>query len=210
MDLTQYTFYTDKLKNALTLDRYMHTIGVAFTAAAMAMKYGTDTDKALLAGLLHDCAKCFSYDDKIALCNGGNVDLTETELANPALIHAKLGAYIAKRDYGITDLEILDAIRTHTTGEPDMGILQKIIFLADLIEPGRRADIVPNLAGIREMAFTDLDECMYMVTKQQVEYLESDPSKVVDRATRDTYYCYREIHDNRIIKGELNGFKRDC
>ena len=104
------------------------------------------------------------------------------------------------------DAEILDAIRTHTTGEPDMGTLQKIIFLSDLIEPARRADIVPHLKEIREMAFTDLDECMYAVTKQQVEYLESDPSKVVDRETRDTYYCYRKINENRINKGELNGF----
>lgn len=206
MDLTQYTFYTDKLKTALTPERYLHTIGVAFTAAAMAMKYGIDTDKALLAGLLHDCAKCFSYEEKIALCKEGNVELSETELANPALIHAKLGVYVAKKDYGMEDAEILDAIRTHTTGEPDMGTLQKIIFLADLIEPGRRADIVPHLKEIRESAFTDLDECMYAVTKQQVEYLESDPSKVVDRATRDTYYCYRKIHENRINKGELNGF----
>ena len=197
MDREQYTDITGKLKEALTPDRYRHTLGVAFTAAAMAMRFGYDTDRALLAGLLHDCAKCFSYDEKIALCREGNVELTETEIANPALIHAKLGAYIAVRDYGVDDPEILDAIRTHTTGEPGMSTLQKMIYLADLIEPFRNANVVPHLKEIREMAFTDLDECMYIVTKQQVEYLESDPSKVVDPGTRDTYYCYREIHDNR-------------
>ena len=202
MDLEQYTFYTDKLKQALTHDRYVHTMGVAFTAAAMAMKYGTDTDRALLAGLLHDCAKCFSFDERIALCKEGKVELTEIEINNPALIHAKLGVYIAVRDYGITDSEILDAIRTHTTGEPDMSLLQKIIFLADLIEPGRNAARIPHLTEFREMAFADIDECMYMVCRHQVEYLESDPSKVVDPATRDTYYCYRKIHENRI-----NSFK---
>ena len=198
MDPVQYAFYTEKLKHALTPDRYVHTMGVAYTAAAMAMRYGTDTDRALLAGLLHDCAKCFSYDERIALCKEGGVELTETEIANPALIHAKLGVYIAVKDYGVDDREILDAIRTHTTGEPDMSLLQKIIFLADLIEPGRDAAKIPHLTEIREMAFTDVDECMYMVCAQQVEYLESDPSKVVDPATRDTYYCYRKIHENRI------------
>lgn len=198
MDLEKYSFYTEKLKKALTPERYYHTLGVAYTAAAMAMRHGTDPDRALLAGLLHDCAKCYPLEEKLELCREGGVELSETEISNPALIHAKLGAYIAERDYGVSDREILDSIKTHTTGTPNMSTLSKIIYLADLIEPSRREAQIPHLREFRRMAFEDLDECMYIVTKHQVEYLESDPSKVVDRETWDTYYCYREMHDNRI------------
>ena len=186
-----------KLKNALDGKRYIHTLGVAYTSSAMAMKYGYDTDKALLAGLLHDCAKCFPDDEKFALCEEGGVLLSEVEKKNTALIHAKLGVYIAQRDYDMKDIEILDAIRTHTTGEPRMTLLQKIVFIADLIEPARDADVIPDLDKIRKMAFEDIDECMYMITKQQLEYLDSKADKEVDPETRETYRYYKEIHDRR-------------
>lgn len=72
MDLEKYSFYTEKLKKALTPERYYHTLGVAYTAAAMAMRHGTDPDRALLAGLLHDCAKCYPLEEKLELCREGS------------------------------------------------------------------------------------------------------------------------------------------
>ena len=102
------------------------------------MCYGADLEKALTAGLLHDCAKGRGVKEQIRYCEKHGILLTEAELAMPALIHAKLGAYLAEKDYGITDPEILDAITYHTTGRPDMSLLEKIIYIADYIEPNRR------------------------------------------------------------------------
>lgn len=197
MDINRYKEITEKLRNTLNEKRYIHTIGVAYTAASMAMKHGVDTDRALLAGLLHDCAKCFSYEESLKLCEEGNVELTQTEIDNPALIHAKLGVYIAERDFDVHDEEILAAIRSHTTGEPGMSDLAMIIFLADLIEPGRSAEVIPGLDEFRKMAFEDLPECVYIVTKHQLEYLEKESGKTVDPTTRATYYFYRDYHEKR-------------
>lgn len=197
MELFRYREITDKLHSALNEHRYVHTLGVAYTAAAMAMRFGGDPDRALLAGLLHDCAKCFSDEDSLRLCEEGGIVLSDVERKNTALIHAGLGVYIAERDYDVHDADILDAIRTHTTGEPDMSTLQKIIYLADLIEPGRSAQRLPFLPEIRKLAFEDLDECIYQVTAQQLEYLEEESGKEVDPKTRDTYYFYKNIHDNQ-------------
>ena len=192
--MKNYDEISEKLKENLDHKRYIHTLGVAYTAAAMAMRYEYDTDRALLAGLLHDCAKCIPNDEKFRLCSEGGIILSEVEQRNTALIHAKLGVYIAERDYGVTDREILDAIRTHTTGEPDMTLLQKIIYTADLIEPGRDAQMIPHLPLFRRVAFEDLDECIYIVTKHQLEYLEGESGKEVDPETRRTYDYYSMIH----------------
>ena len=194
MELNKYNEITGKLKTALKPARYVHTLGVAFTAAALSMAYGLDVDKALLAGLLHDCAKCFSDEEKFELCREGNVELSKWEIENPALIHAKLGVYIARRDYGVEDKEILDAIRTHTTGEPEMSMLQRIIFTADLIEPNRD-DIIPEMADFWELAFKNIDEAIYRITKNQLEFLRSQPGKVIDPITVATHEYYKALFE---------------
>ena len=108
-----------KLSKILKKDRYNHTLGVMYTAASLAMCYGADIRKAMTAGLLHDCGKYLSAEEQIRLCRKKNISLTESELEMPALVHAKLGAYLARYEYGITDPDILDAITYHTTGRPD-------------------------------------------------------------------------------------------
>ena len=107
-----------KMKNELDHDRYEHTIGVMHTAACLAMRYEEDMDRALLAGLLHDCAKCIPAEEKIKMCKKNHIEIAEAEKDNPGLLHAKLGAFLAKEKYGITDESILRAIRFHTTGCP--------------------------------------------------------------------------------------------
>ena len=127
-----------ELKKQLKKERYIHTIGVMYTAASIAMRYGEDIEKAMTAGLLHDCGKFAPAGEQIRLCKKYELPLKESELEMPALIHAKLGAYLAKEAYKVCDGEILNAILYHTTGRPDMTMLEKIVFLADYIEPGRK------------------------------------------------------------------------
>ncbi len=183
-----------KLKDCLSKSRYQHTLGVEFTAAAMAMKYSIDIDRAELAGLLHDCAKCIDDEEKLEECKKYNVKITDVEKRNPFLIHSKLGAVYAHEKYGVDDEEILSAIRCHTTGKPDMTTLEKIIFIADYIEPGR--DKAKNLAEIRRISFEDIDEAMYMILRDTLEYLESGEGEL-DPATEETYIFYKKIHDER-------------
>ena len=183
-----------KVKDVMTKARYEHTLGVEFTAASLAMRYEIDINKAEIAGLLHDCAKCIDDEDKFDDCKKYKIELTDVEKRNPFLIHSKLGAVYANKLYGINDEEIISAIRFHTTGKPDMTMLEKIIFIADYIEPGR--DKAPNLQEIRRVSFVDIDEAMYMILKDTLEYLESGEGEK-DELTKETFLFYKNIHDNK-------------
>ena len=110
--------YQKKLKREMDEGRYQHTLGVMYTSAALAMRYEYDIQKAQMAGLLHDCAKCIPNGKKLKLCEKHNIQITEVERRNPFLLHAKLGAFLAMHEYGIDDKEIVSAILNHTTGKP--------------------------------------------------------------------------------------------
>ena len=183
-----------KLKKSLDKQRYQHTLGVMYTAGCLAMANGYSIEKAMLAGLLHDCAKCLSTEKKIGLCVKKNIDITEVEISNPGLLHAKAGMVLAEEEYGIKDAQILHAIRVHTTGEADMGLLDKILFVADYIEPNREK--APNLAKIRQTAFYDIDECMYEILRDTLEYLGKNP-KTLDPETKDAFEFYRQLHETK-------------
>ncbi len=179
-----------KMKKCLDKDRYQHTLGVAYTAASLAMRYGEDIERAFLAGLLHDCAKCIPNDEKYEMCDEYGIELSKAEQEIPSLVHAKLGAYLASEKYGIDDSEIIDAIRSHTTGEPEMTMLQKIIFTADYIEPGRYE--APDLDDVRPLAFTDIDKAVCMILQDTLLYLEKRGGRV-DPRTRETYEYYKDM-----------------
>ena len=167
--------------------RYEHTLGVEYTAACLAMRYGADVKAADMAGLLHDCAKCFSSKEKIRLCESRDIPVSEFERQNPELLHAKLGASIAAERYGIRDQDILSAITWHTTGRPDMTMLEKIIFISDYIEPNRyKAD---NLDQIRALAFQDLDQCLMRILSDTIGYLATRDF-VTDPMTQKTWEYY--------------------
>lgn len=176
-----------KLEKSLDAKRFEHTLGVSYTAAVLAMCYGEDTDKAQLAGLLHDCAKCLDNEKKIAICNKHHIPITEAEKANPFLLHAKAGAYLAKKEFHVKDEEILHAILYHNTGRPGMSLLEKIIYVADYIEPGR--DRAPNLSVIRKRAFEDLDQALLMILEDTLQYLKEIETEI-DPITRETYEYY--------------------
>ena len=178
-----------KVKEYLDQDRYEHTLGVMYTSASLAMCYGEDVNDAMIAGLLHDCAKCIPPKKKIRLCKKYHIHITESEYANPSLLHAKLGAYIAAEKYPINDQMILSAIHCHTTGKPHMTMPDKILFIADYIEPGRKD--APHLPELRKLAFQDIDECLYLILKDTLSYLQTR-NLTLDPMTEKTYRYYQQ------------------
>ena len=180
-----------ELKKELEKDRYEHTLGVMYTAGCLAMRYDCDMDQAMMAGLLHDCAKCIPNEKKLKLCKKYDIALTQTEIDNPFLIHAKLGAFLAAEKYHVTDSEICHAIKVHTTGAPDMNLLDKIIFIADYMEPNRNK--APHLTEIRALAFKDLDQALMRILEDTLGYLANgDKKDSIDPMTRETYEYYTE------------------
>lgn len=155
--------FEEKLKTMLEPKRFLHSLGVRDTAVHLAKLYGADGKKAEIAGLLHDNAK--NMDNIYERCRDLEVELDEFELKNPALVHAKLGAETAKCEFGISDSEIISAIRWHTVGRPDMSLLEKIVFVADLIEPQRN---FPDVKKIRKIAENDIDKAFFECVKATV------------------------------------------
>lgn len=177
-----------ELRRELDDERYMHTLGVAYTASCLAMRYGENMERAFLAGLLHDCAKSKNMDHKkmLSLCEKHDIPVTQYEHDNPVLLHAKLGSFWAEEKYGVTDKEILSAIRWHTTGHAGMTLLEKIIYIADYIEPNRKKQ--PYLSDVRALCFHDLDGGLRRILHDTLYYLKE--KKTVDPQTQETYEYY--------------------
>lgn len=179
-----------KLKKELDKERYEHTIGVMYTAASLAMAYECSIEDAMTAGLLHDCAKCIPNEEKIRLCRKHDIAITDVEHKNPYLLHAKLGAFLAKTEYGIKKSDILHAIQVHTTGESNMSLLDKILYIADFIEPGR--DKAPNLPYVRKLAFEDINACVAQVLDDCLRY-NQQRGITIDTTSQDAYEYYRKF-----------------
>lgn len=157
--------YEEQIKTVLDEKRYRHSVGVANEAVRIAKAYGVNEEKAYTAGILHDCAKCIPIDEQITLCGELGVELDEITLACPAVIHAPLGAKLAEVKYGVKDLEILDAVKWHTTARKNMTMLDKIIYIADLTEPSRDYNGVDEL---REAVATDLEEAFVIALGRSI------------------------------------------
>lgn len=181
-----------QLKAALDAKRYAHSIGVMYTAICMAMRYEYDLEKAQVSGFLHDCAKCIPEAVQLSSCKEYNLPINEYERIHPYLLHAKLGAYLAYRDYNIKDHDILNAIASHTTGHANMTTLEKIIFIADYIEPSR--DKAPNLQEARKLAYIDLDKAILLILKDTIVHLESK-GEGMDMKTKAAYEYYRDLQE---------------
>ena len=163
--------FREKLQKKLNPGRYEHSLSVAFTCICLAMRYGYPIDQAEVAGMLHDCAKGYDNDTIIRHCEKKGIEITEDERKAPAVLHAKYGAWLAENTYDIHDQEILDAIACHTTGKPAMGLLDKILYVADYIEA--RRDKAEDLPVIRRLAFEDMDEALYQILEGTLNYLGS-------------------------------------
>ena len=186
----KYTKIENKLKKVLSEKRYEHTLGVSFTSVCLAMKYGEDIDKARIAGLLHDCAKYLDDDKLISLCEKYDLGISESEKKSPYLLHGKVGALIARKKFQIEDEDIINAITYHTTGRIGMSLLEKIVFIADYIEPQREE--IPNLALIRKTAFEDIDLCLIKIFENTFNYLKANNKEIDSTATEAYDYYLKE------------------
>ena len=186
--------FREKLQKKLNPGRYEHSLSVAFTCICLAMRYGYPIDQAEVAGMLHDCAKGYDNDTIIRHCEKKGIEITEDERKAPAVLHAKYGAWLAENTYDIHDQEILDAIACHTTGKPAMGLLDKILYVADYIEPNRCE--APRLEEIRKLAFCDLNRTVAEILYDTINFLNTK-SGAIDPATQITYNYYAKYRDNR-------------
>ena len=184
------------LEQELSYKRFIHTLSVADTASSLAMCYGADLEKAETAGLLHDCAKCMDVRKMQKVCEKARLTVSSFEADSGSLLHSKAGSVLAAEKYGITDPDMINAIRYHTTGRPGMSLLEKIIFVADYIEPGRFT--AKNLPLIRRLAFSDIDEALMKILYDTLVYLNST-GLVVDPMTQKTYDYYKQIFEEKTI-----------
>lgn len=157
-----------KVSEMVDADRFAHSMGVAEMAVKLAQKYGADEKKAEIAGILHDCAKNLPKDESIRLCEEAGIVLDPICYIEKGLVHAYAGAHLVKTVFGVDDDEIYDAIYFHTTGHADMPLLTKIIYIADMIEPGRT---ILGVEQMRELAFVDIDEALMNMMDATVRHI---------------------------------------
>lgn len=162
--------------------RFQHVLGVEEAAVALAARFGASEDKASIAALTHDYAKERPDDEMIMIIKEAGFDPELLEYGNP-IWHGVVGAYLVEKELGITDPEILQAIRLHTTGAAEMSTLDKIIYVADYIEPGRR---FPGVEDARAVTLVDLDEAVAFETKHTLAHLIEMETLVYPK-TLETY-----------------------
>lgn len=160
----------DYLKKNLKESRYIHTLGVVQTAKELASLNGVPIDKAELAALGHDIAKNLSIEDMMDIMKSNNIKLTKSEEDTKELWHSIISPIVAKEKLLITDEEVLSAMRWHTTGKEEMSILEKIIYIADMIEPGRS---FPGVDELRKVVYDNLDNGVLMGLNHTINYLSS-------------------------------------
>lgn len=156
------------LEKELDSKRFLHSVNVMDVSQSLAKQYGVDVEKARLAGLLHDCGKNYKGDEARNYAKKIGYQPDEIEILQPKLLHGIIGEDLARRIYGVVDEEVLKAIRWHTTGKAGMNLLEKIIYIADYIEPLRFFE------GIEEMrisAYEDLDRCIVLCSESTIEFI---------------------------------------
>ncbi|MDR6122287.1 putative HD superfamily hydrolase involved in NAD metabolism [Bacillus sp. SLBN-46] len=173
------------VKEQLTEHRYQHTIGVMETAIILAKRFGADEKKAETAAIFHDYAKFRPKEEmkEIITTQGLPQNLLEY---NSELWHAPAGAYLVEKEVGITDREVLDAIRYHTSGRVGMTLLEKVIYLADYMEPGRH---FPGVEEVRELAQDNLPRALVKSVQNTIIFLLKKNQKVYP----DTFYTYNDL-----------------
>lgn len=172
---------TEQIERSYSEARKKHTYGVVDTATELAQRYGADVGKARTAALFHDLFR--GIPAKALDVYVRQLGLPAKYLGNPNLAHSKVAALVMERDYGILDPEILDAVRFHTTGRAGMGLLEKILFLADSIEPGRN---YPGLEALRDAARQNLDSACLQALERTIAYVSAkseylDPDTLLAR-----------------------------
>lgn len=163
-----YEVIEKTLAQRLSAKRYKHSMGVSKTAVSLAERFGGDVNKARIAGILHDCAREVPRNILLQRAEAFGIVVGEVEQQEPVLLHAPVGAELARREYGIKDADICRAIVWHTVGGPEMTLLDIIIYLADFIEPGRS---FPGVDKLRLLAEKDLDAALLAAYDQTLQYI---------------------------------------
>ena len=159
-----------ELQSRLSKSRFAHSIGVADTAVELAKKFGADTDKAYIAGLLHDCAREFENEELPMQAEMRGIEIGEVERVQPILLHAYIGAKMISEIYGVKDTEISQAIYRHTVGAKDMSALDKIIYYADMIEPNRKYPGADKLRALAELS-NNLDAIILTAMNESIIFV---------------------------------------
>lgn len=162
--------WLSQLWEALSLKRFAHTLGVAFTARRLALLHGLDPVQAETAGLLHDCAKCLPLPEMQRICQEHALTQDPALLESGNLLHSVAGAFLAASSYHVTDPDVLRAISCHTTGKVGMSPLDMAVYLADKIEPGRAP--YPALDQIRAAAALSLPRAMLLSLEGTAKYVK--------------------------------------
>ncbi len=168
-----------RVEEQLTEKRMKHTLGVVSEAVSLARQYGADVKKAELAALSHDMARCKSASELEEYIQRFGLDSRYSGCID--LAHSKIAAKLLEKEWGVEDEDVLNAVAWHTTGRPGMSLLEKIIYLADVIEPGRNH---PGVERLREVAYRDLDEACAAAMEQTIEYLKQRDCKIEDSTIR--------------------------
>lgn len=180
----------DWLKSNLSEKRYQHSLGTAECARNLAIKYRLDDEKAYLAGLLHDCAKCFPNEKLLSIIDE-HLEVEEIERMNYKTLHAPVSAYIAEKTFGVTDKEILSSIRWHTLGKVNMTTFEKIVFLADKIEERTRENWYAQPIRALLLEQNGLDKAILQCYRQTIKSLVDRDLKICP-LTIDIYNHYED------------------
>lgn len=157
------------LKEILSERRYEHSIGVMEMAGELAKIYGVDIETARLAGLLHDNAKEMSEEDMLKYVDDNNIEITNFERAKVPILHGKIGADIAKKKYGVCE-QIQRAIQYHTTTNPNMDLLAKIVYVSDKVELTRKSDSY-DIEEERNLAKQDINKALLLIIDNTTKHL---------------------------------------
>lgn len=178
--------YRAAIEQRLSPYRATHSLNVAKAAVQLAERYGVNVHQAEEAGLLHDCTKEMPAKEQLQLLEKFDIIITIAEHCAHKLLHAITGSVVAREEFGVTDPEVLSAIRYHTTGKPGMTLLEKIIYVADFISEERD---FPGVEKLRKLAFYDLDEAVFAGLAFTIQDLASEGRPV----HHDTVQAYNEI-----------------
>jgi len=188
----------EKIQRIIDNKRLSHTLSVEKTAVELAKLYGADEKKVRIAALLHDCAKNLPQKELLKIARKEKIKIDKYFENNAHLLHGPIGALIAKRNFKIKDKEILEAIKNHTTGRPNMSLIEEIIYLADHIEPNRN---YKHVKAIRSTAKKNIHKTIALVSTKMLEYLL--------RKKREIYPSSIETRNYYLRKSGLMEAKKD-
>lgn len=179
------------LKGMLPERRLKHSLNVSKCAVKLSEIYKCDKEKAEIAGLVHDCAKYFTDEQIEDSIKRFNVELDPLEVNNIALSHSVIGSYVAVDIFNIKDEEIINAIKYHTTGKENMSLLEKVIYIADLIEEDRN---FPRVEELRELTYSGkLEEALLLSFNNTIKFVIDNNQLIHPRTIKARNYILEEL-----------------